>query len=210
MKEWIVICASVVNTFTVVVLAIITRQYARSAQRQAVAAESLVGVAQAQQKAAEFQAKAAQEQSHASSAQAAAAQKSIHFAWQQSQQELGVARSVIAAAMQRAMKEIEYWQNLDSLEVLTCLPPIQLVPVNQTEILEYARKVSAAGAAHLSGVFDNLLYAEREITILQRSKIRDAKFLNRHSETENEFLKFAFLDLQAAQLDFQTAPPVAA
>ena len=38
LKEWIVVLASVVNAATVVVLAIITRRYAQSAHRQAVAA----------------------------------------------------------------------------------------------------------------------------------------------------------------------------
>ncbi len=209
MKELIVACASVVNAVTVVALAIITGRYAASARRQAVAAESLVGVAEAQRKAAEFQAKAAQEQSRASSAQASAAQQSIKFAWQQSLEASAIARSVVAAAMQRAMKEIEYWKNIDNdyLAVTSCLPPIQLVPPNQMEILEHGRKICAEGAAHLSGVFDNLLYAEREITILQRSGRRDANFLSKHSQTANEFLNLAFLDLQAAQLGFQTARP---
>ena len=206
MKEWIVICASAVNAVTVVILAVITRRYAESAHRQAVAAESLVGVAQAQQKAAEFQAKAAQEQSHASSAQASAARQSIEFAWQQSQEAKAIARSVVAAAMQTTMKEVEHWQNVDDMAILTCLPPIQLVPANRTEILEHARKISAQGAACLSSVFDNLIYAERELTILQRSVTRQGEFLRKHTEAANEFLKFAFVDLQSAQLEFQSAP----
>ena len=204
-KEWIVVLGSVVNAVTVVVLAIITRRYAQSAHRQAVAAESLVRVAQAQQKAAEFQAKAAQEQSQASSAQASAARQSIEFMWRQTLETKAIARSVVSASMQRALKEIEYWQSLDSMEALAYLPSIELVPANQTEILEHARKICSEGAAHLSGVFDNLLYAEREITILQRSKIRDTKF-SEHFAAAKEYLKFAFVDLQAAQLAFQTVP----
>ena len=110
----------------------------------------------------------------------------------------------MSASMQRAMREIEYWLRLDSMEAIAYLPSIQLLPANQTEILEHARKICAEGAAHLSGVFDNLLYAEREITILQRCKIRDTKF-SEHSAAAKEYLKFAFVDLQAAQLAFQTA-----
>lgn len=206
MKELIIACASVVNAATVVVLAILTRQYARSAQRQAVAAESLVGVAQEQSKAAEFQAKAAQEQSHASSAQASAARQMMGFALRQAQEVKSIARTVVVAAMQRSMKEIEYWRNVDSMEVIACLPPIRLLPENQMEILERARTLSAGGSTHLSGAFDNLRCAEREIAILQGSRIKDAKFLRKHSEAANEFLKLAFVDLQAAQLEFQTTP----
>ena len=206
MKEWIIVCASAVNAVTVVVLAFITGSYAKSAHRQAIAAESLVGVAQAQQKAAEFQAKAAQEQSHASSAQASAARQSIEFAWQQSQESKAIARSVVAAATQTAMKEVEYWQNVDDMAIIACLPPIQLVPANRTEILEHARRICAEGAARLSSVFDNLMYAERELTIPQRSVSRQGEFLKKHTVAANEFLKFAFMDLQAAQREFHSAP----
>jgi hypothetical protein len=66
--------------------------------------------------------------------------------------------------MQRAVKEIEYWQNANIMDVIDFIPPVQLLPINQTEILEQARRISAEGAAHLSGVFDNLMYAERELS----------------------------------------------
>src|SRR5580765_725752 len=122
----------------------------------------------------------------------------IEFARQQAQEARSIARSVVAAAMQRAMKEIEYWLNVNIMDVIDFIPPVQLVPSTQTEILEHARKISVEGAAHLSGVFDNLLYAERELTILQRRKIKDPQVLRRHGDSANEFLKFAFVDLQAA------------
>jgi hypothetical protein len=202
MKDLIQIGVGVVNTVTVVILAIITNRYARSAQRQAVAAEALVGVAEAQQKAAEFQAKAAQEQSRASSAQASSAQQMINFVRQQAEEATLIARSLVAAGMQRAMKEVEYWRNVDS--GIVPLVPIQLVPPNYLEILEHARKISAQGAKHLSGAFDNLLFAERELTIIQRSR-SGVEFLKKHAAAANELLIFAFTDLKEAQLEFQTA-----
>lgn len=191
MQEWIVVCASVVNAATVVVLAWVTHRYARSAHRQADAAE--------------LQAKAAEEQARAASAQASAAQRSIQFSLEQFEEARSTSRSVVDAAMQRAVKEIEYWQKVSPMEVIGYRLRVQLVPVNQTEILQHARRVSAKGAEHLSEVFDCLMYAEREIEILQHCNAANSNEGRKHCETANEYLKGAFVKLQAAQLAFQTA-----
>jgi len=76
---------------------------------------------------------------------------------------------------------------------------------NETEVIQFARRISADAAGELSSAFDNLIFAEREIEILRAVKAPDLSFLSKHAQSANEYLDHSKMDLDAAREHLRAA-----
>ena len=118
-----------------------------------------------------------------------------------------VGKSVVAAAIQRVYREIDYWKsiNISNLQALYAIPQVRLRAENEAEVIQFARRISAEAASELSSAFDNLIFAEREIEILRAVKASDLGFLSKHAQSANDFLDHSKLDLDAAMTHLRDA-----
>ncbi len=149
----------------------------------------------------------AKDQADAAREQAVAATMAIQASLSETRQIKNVGKSVVAAAIQRVYREIDYWKsiNIANLQALYALPQVRLRVENETEVIQFARRISADAAGELSSAFDNLIFAEREIEILRAVKASDLNFLNRHVKSANEYLDLSKVDLDAAKEHLRAA-----
>jgi len=179
--------AAVVNVLAVAVLVGVTIHYARTTAK--ILEES-------------------RKSREAAERQAAAAEESIRAFRQQIEEQAGLSRTIVASAIQSAIRNIEYWSraNVFNLACTHAIPAnIDLVPDNSRAAVEHARRISVDGSVELSGAFDNLRSARTEIEILRDAKQTPAHFYEKHSQEALKYLGLAKPDLDAAQGYFQEA-----
>ena len=140
--------------------------------------------------------------------QAAAAEESIRVLRQRWEEEAGLSRTIVAAAIQTATRNIEYWKNANilNLAAIYALPKtIDMLPVDHHSAVQHARRISVAASVELAGAFDNLRMAKTEIEILRDAKDTSIAFCQQHSAAATNFLDSAMLDLSEAQKYLQEA-----
>ena len=170
-----------INVFLVFVLVVITAYYARKT------ADILEESRKSRQ---------------AAERQASAAEVSIRVLRQRLEEELGLSKTIVAAAIQAATRNIEYWKqaNVYNLACTNALPrTINLLPVKYQSAIQHARRISVEASVELLGVFDNLRFAQTEIEILRDGKQTSPAFYQKHAKAAIEFLDLAQVDLETAQ-----------
>lgn len=140
--------------------------------------------------------------------QAAAAEESIRALRQRLEEEAGLSRTIVAAAIQTATRNIEHWKslNIPNLAVIHGLPKtVDLLPPEYHSAVQHARRISVDASAELSSAFDNLRMAKTEIEILRDAKQTSPAFHQQHSNSAINALNQATLDLGKAQEYLQEA-----
>jgi len=146
--EWAAVvtaCAAVVNAVSVVILALITRQYARSTK--AILEES-------------------KKARSAAESQASAASLSVSLLQRQIEEQFGLGQSIVASAVESLMKQIEYWKSQDIKKLALCngLPPTtDLVPPIFQAAVEHARRISPVAGEALLKASDEVKLAKNAI-----------------------------------------------
>jgi hypothetical protein len=143
--------------------------------------------------------------------QAAAAEASIRLLREQIEERAGLDKTIVASAMQTAIRNIEYWQgaNVYSLAAIHAIPQnVQLLPGNANSAVEHSRRISVEGSGELSSALDYLRYAENEIQILRDAKQTDHHFLEQHTRAVSRYLELARQDLRRAEGWFSKAVAV--
>ena len=134
--------------------------------------------------------------------QAAAAEESVRALRLRWEEEAGLGKTVVAAAIQTAKRNIELWKglNIPNLAVIYGLPKnVELLPVDHQAAVQHARRISVEASAELAGAFDNLRMAKTEIEILRDAKMTSAGFYQQHANGAIQALDMAALDLDKAQ-----------
>jgi len=176
-----------INVFLVFALVLITGYYAWSTKR----------ILEESRKARE-----------AAERQAAAAEESIRALRQRLEEETGLSRTIVAAAIQTATRNIERWKNLNipNLAVIYGLPQtVDLLPLDYGSAVQHARRISIEASEELSSAFDSLRTAKTEIDIMRDAKQTSHAFYQQHCDTAINALNQATLDLAKAQEYLQEA-----
>jgi hypothetical protein len=139
--------------------------------------------------------------------QARIAEKRFERQRAEAKQQNHMGRSVVAAALQSALRNVEYWNvtGFHNLAARHALPSaIALVPDNSGPAIEYASRLSTDAAAELASAFDNLRLAQTELQIL-RAGPEQLDDYERRFHLIHALLKSAETDLKAAQEYLQNA-----
>lgn len=140
--------------------------------------------------------------------QASAAEESIRLLREQIEEKAGLDKTIVASAMQTAIRNIEYWQsaNVYSMAGTYAISQnIQILPGSAHSAVEHSRRISVEGSGVLSSAFDYLRYAETEIRVLRDAKQSDHRFLEQRSTTCGHYLELALQDLREAEGLFKKA-----
>jgi hypothetical protein len=112
--------------------------------------------------------------------QASAAEESIRLLREQIEEKAGLDKTIVASAMQTAIRNIEYWQsaNVYNMGATYSIPQnIQILPDNAHSAVEHSRRISVEGSGQLTSAFDHLRHAETEIQIFSRYSARVSELL---------------------------------
>lgn len=133
--------------------------------------------------------------------QASAAEASVLALRQRLEEEAGLGRTTVAAAIQSATRTIEYWgqANVMNLAATGAIPAnIDLLSVDYQLAVQHARRISVNGSVELAGAFDQLRIAQTEIQILPDVRQTNPIFYQQHAQTVGECLRMARLNLETA------------
>lgn len=144
----------------------------------------------------------------ASERQAVAAEESIRALRQRLEEEAGLSRTIVAAAIQTATRNIEHWKslNIPNLAVIYGIPKtVDLLPPDYESAVQHARRISVEASVELAGAFDSLRTAKTEIDILRDARQTSPAFYQQHSNVAISALNQAILDIGTAQEYLQAA-----
>lgn len=140
--------------------------------------------------------------------QAVAAEESIRALRQSLEEEAGLSKTIVAAAIQTATRNIEHWKslNIPNLAVIYGIPKtVDLLPPDYESAIQHARRISVEASIELAGAFDSLRTAKTEIDLLRDSRQTSPAFYQQHCNTAISALDQATLDLAKAQEYLQEA-----
>jgi hypothetical protein len=201
LSDWLTAHAAAVQALSSVASVILAGILVWTTIRYARSTAEILEESRKSREAIELQAKAAQSQSSASQAQASAAFESIALVREQLEDQLGLGRSVIHSAIDRAVSAISYWKERPLADVAKApgLPPSDnLIPPNASAAVEHARRNAPQVTQELSSAFDDLRNARNEIERIRLlSKPRTGLgFLEQTQSKAPEYLDSAFKKLQ--------------
>jgi hypothetical protein len=140
--------------------------------------------------------------------QAAAAEESVRALRQRLEEEAGLSKTMVAAAIQTATRNIERWKslNIHNLAVTYAIPKtVDLLPPDYESAIQHARRISVEASVELAGAFDSLRTARTEIEILRDARQTSPTFYQQHSNAAINALNQAMLDISTAQKYLQNA-----
>jgi len=134
------------------------------------------------------------------------AEASLHTLRQQIETQAGVNRGVVEAAIQTALRNIDYWTaaNIPSIAAQHAIPSqIHLRPDNAAEAIEHAGRMSSAAARHLATAFDALTHAKTEIETMREAKAVPVDFYAQKARRVTDFLQTAKCNVEAAKAELR-------
>jgi hypothetical protein len=134
--------------------------------------------------------------------QATAAEESIRALRLQIEEQSGLAKSIVATAIQSTIRNIEYWRNVNTfnLAAIKALPEtIELVPTDASRAVEHARRISADASAQLASCFDNLRHARLDLEIMRSGSRLTPYQLQQLGNRVGQHFEAAGLDVNEAQ-----------
>lgn len=140
--------------------------------------------------------------------EAAAAEESVRALRQRLEEEAGLSKTIVAAAIQTATRNIEHWKslNIPNLAVIYGIPKtVDLLPPGYESAVQHARRISVEASIELAGAFDSLRTAKTEIEILRDTRQTSPAFYQQHSNAAIGALNQATLDISTAQKYLQEA-----
>jgi hypothetical protein len=170
-----------INVALVFALVVITAYYARSTKR--ILEES-------------------RKTREAAERQALAAEESVRALRQRLEEEAGLSKMIVAAAIQTPTRNIEHWKslNIPNLAVINGIPKtVDLLPSDYESAVQHARCISVEASVELAGAFDSLGTAKTEIDILRDARQTSPTFYQQHSNAAINALNQAMLDISTAQ-----------
>ncbi len=145
---------------------------------------------------------------HAAERQADAAEHSLAALRQRFEEEAGLSKTIVATAIQTALRNIEYWTsaNIFNLAATYALPKnINLVPTEDNSAIQHARRISIEASHELSGAFDSLRLATSELETMRDGKQASPDFYTKHGQRALGLIEAAKLDIETAQEHLQEA-----